>query len=250
MRFAMRFRGRVALVTGGGRGIGRAVAARLLAEGAAVVVAQRGASELPGADFIASDFAEPEACRALAEEVLARHGKVDVLVNNAGMMLESGVAEMSLEDWQRTLAVNLTAPFLLIKHLLPAMRAAGRGAIVNIGSIEGLGANPGHGAYCASKAGLHGLTRAVAVDEGPNGIRCNAVAPGWIDTDLNRDFIASLSDPETFRKEIGRIHPVGRTGGAEEVAALVTWLASDEASFVTGQVLTIDGGRMAKLSLP
>ena len=146
--------------------------------------------------------------------------------------------------------LNLTSPFLLIKHLLPAMRAAGQGAIVNVGSIEGLGANPGHGAYCASKAGLHGLTRAVAVDEGLNGIRCNAVAPGWIDTDLNIDYIAAMPDPAAFRREIGRIHPLGRTGGPEEVAALIVWLASDEASFMTGQVLTIDGGRMAKLSLP
>lgn len=116
--------------------------------------------------------------------------------------------------------------------------------------MEGLAANPGHAAYSASKAGLHGLTRAVAVDHGHEGIRCNAVAPGWIDTELNLNFIENTSDAEAFRNDIARIHPVARTGSPEEVAALVAFLAADEAAFITGQVYTVDGGRMAKLSLP
>lgn len=107
-----------------------------------------------------------------------------------------------------------------------------------------------HAAYGASKSGLHGLTRAVAVDHGHEGIRCNAVAPGWINTDLNNDFIESMNDPEAFRRDLGKIHPAGRAGDPQEVAAVIAFLASDDASFITGQVYIVDGGRMTKVSLP
>lgn len=242
-----RFSGKVALVTGGRSGIGRACAERLAVDGAQVFTAQRHPAD--GFESIAVDLSDPTKPADVVSQVIEKAGRLDVLINNAGMMEEGTVEETSLEMWQQTLNTNLTAPFLLIKHAMPHLRD-NKGSIVNIGSIEGLGSNPRHPAYCASKAGLHGLTRAVAIDHGSDGVRCNAVAPGWINTDLNEAFIESMPDPTVFRERIGSLHPVGRTGTPANVAALVTWLASDDAAFVTGQIWTVDGGRMAKLSLP
>lgn len=242
----MRFEGKTALVTGASSGIGEAVARRLAADGARVFTAQR--RGLEGTTHIAADLMDETACATVIPEVIRQAGQLDILINNAGLMREGTVEESSVEDWHASLHLNLTVPFLLTKAAMPYLKNGG--AIVNTGSIEGLGSNPRHPAYCAAKAGLHGLTRAVAVDHGPDGVRCNAVAPGWIDTPLNVDFIESLDDPIAFRGKIGGIHPVGRTGSPDEVASLICWLASDEAAFVTGQVWTIDGGRTAKLSLP
>lgn len=241
------FVNKVALVTGASSGIGRACAERLREEGAWVITAQR--REAKSFESICTDLSDPLAADDVISKVIAKAGCLDVLVNNAGLMLEGTVEEMSLDDWNATLALNLTTPFLLMKHAMPYLKAA-NGAIVNIGSIEGLGSNPRHPAYCAAKAGLHGLTRAVAVDHGADCVRCNAVAPGWIDTDLNVAFAQSVAHGEDFQRQLEAIHPLRRTGSVEEVANLVCWLASEQAAFITGQVFTVDGGRTAKLSLP
>ena len=243
----MRFVDKIALVTGGRSGIGQATARRLRNEGATVVTAQRGID----LEFssISVDFADTNAASAVVDQVIATHGQLDVLINNAGIMQEAYAEDMSLDDWMRTLNVNLTAPFLLIKSALPHLRKT-KGAIVNTGSIEGLGSNPMHAAYGASKAGLHGLTKAIAVDHGKDGIRCNAVAPGWIYTDLNVAYIDNMPDPDAFRRDISKIHPIGSTGKPQDVAGLIAFLASDDAEFITGEIYRVDGGRMSKLSLP
>lgn len=239
--------GKVALVTGGCSGIGAAIAAKLSDKGVRVFTAQRG--DDPAHECIRANLMDPPAPARAISEVIEQAGRLDILVNNAGIMREGTALETSETDWAETLHMNLTVPFLLIKLALPHLIQHG-GSIVNIGSIEGLGSNPRHAAYCASKGGLHALTRAIAVDHGPDGVRCNAIAPGWIDTELNTAFIESLGDPEEFKAALGRIHPVGRTGTPEEIAGLAVWLVSDEAQFVTGQVWTVDGGRMSQLSLP
>jgi meso-butanediol dehydrogenase/(S,S)-butanediol dehydrogenase/diacetyl reductase len=240
---------KTALITGASSGIGEAIARRFAAEGYRVLSAQR--RPAPVGESLSADLLQPGAAQAVMAQVSALTDRLDVLVNNAGLMLEGTAEESSEADWQAQMDLNLSLPFMLIREALPLLRQSGGGAIVNIGSVEGLAANPRHPAYAASKAGLHGLTRAIAVDEGPRGVRCNAVAPGWIDTPLNLDFIESLTgDTAAFHAGLKDIHPVGRTGRPEEIADLVYWLGSDQAGFMTGQVLILDGGRTAKLSLP
>ena len=238
---------KVALVTGGRSGIGAAIAQKLTENGVKVFTAQRGPD--PACDHIKADFLDPAAPQRVISDIITQAGRLDILVNNAGIMREGTALETSEQDWAETLHVNLTVPFMLIKAALPHLTMQ-RGSIVNIGSIEGLGSNPRHPAYCASKGGLHALTRAIAVDHGADGVRCNAIAPGWIDTDLNTAFIESLGDPEPFKDALAKIHPVRHRGTPEDIAGLAAWLASDEARFVTGQVWTVDGGRMSQLSLP
>ena len=145
------------------------------------------------------------------------------------------------------MAVNLRAPLFLAQAALPHLRERGGGSIINIGSIEGLGANPDHAAYCASKAGIHGMTRAMAVDLGADNIRCNAIAPGWIASELSETYLDSYPDPAAARDALNRLHPLGRVGRPTDVGDLAVYLASDRSSFLTGEVVVLDGGRTAKL---
>ena len=254
---------RTLLLTGASRGIGHATVKKFAAEGWRVISCSRQAFSpycpWPGGerDHIQVDLSDPQQTMEAVATVKERlaGGRLDALVNNAGISPKGPEGERlstldtDLRDWGKVFHVNVFASVVLGRGLKDELARA-KGAIVNVGSIEGLGNNPRHPAYGASKAGLHGLTRAIAVDHGPDGVRCNAVAPGWIDTPLNNDFIESMPDPAAFRRQIGGLHPVGRTGSPEDVAQLICFLASEDAAFITGQVMTIDGGRMTRLSLP
>ena len=251
----MQLDGKIAVVTGGGRGIGRGIVDRFLSEGAQVAVVQRrplddALDAHPDVAHVPADLADSSSLAPAVEQAVERFGGVDVLVNNAGIMFERAVSEIRPDEWDLMIAVNLRAPLFLVQAVLPAMRERGGGSIINIGSIEGLGANPDHAAYCASKAGVHGLTRALAVDLGADNVRCNAIAPGWISSELSETYLESHADPAAAREALNRLHPVGRVGRPADVGDLAVYLAGDHSGFLTGEVIVLDGGRTAKLPLP
>ena len=244
---------KTAVVTGGGQGIGLGISRALLEAGAQVLIAQR--SDIPdelaandNAHWVKADLADPDSFVAIAEAAKERFGKVDILVNNAGIMFERSLDAMQLDEWNRMLSINLTAPVFLSQALLPLMSAGA--SIINIGSIEGLAANPEHAAYCATKGGVHGLTKALAVDLGKREIRVNAIAPGWIRSDLSDDYINAQPNAEQAWQDLYKMHPLGRIGEPEDVGKLAVYLGSDDSTFVTGQVIVIDGGRLTKIPLP
>ncbi|GAA1940269.1 SDR family oxidoreductase [Brevibacterium antiquum] len=244
---------KTALVTGGGRGIGRGVVDIFLEQGAQVVIAQRSPLDDdlaadPRVMFLAADLSAEADFSPLVEKAVRASGQLDVLVNCAGVMTEREPADVTAADWTTLMSVNLRTPLFLAQAALPHL--AGGGSIVNIGSVEALSANPGHAVYAASKGGLHAMTRALAVDLGVHGVRCNAIAPGWIESDLSKAYIASMSDPDAARDELRRLHPAGRLGRPCDIGHTAAFLASDRATFITGQVLVVDGGRTAKLPTP
>ncbi|MEM7091911.1 MAG: SDR family NAD(P)-dependent oxidoreductase [Actinomycetota bacterium] len=243
-----RLQDRVALVTGGAQGIGSAIVDRLATAGATVVIGDlRDPGD--GREWIELDVTSSASVQVCVDGIVERHGSLDIVVNNAGIMFEEDIETHSETSWQKMLDVNLTGPFLVAKAATPHLKVS-KGAIVNVGSIEGFSCNPGHAAYAATKAGVHGLTAALAVDLGPFGIRANAVAPGWIDTELNASFVERHPDRDEVVRQLAELHPVGHIGDPGDVGDVVVWLASHEARFVTGQVITIDGGRLSKPPLP
>ena len=250
--------GRVVIVTGGSQNIGAAISARFLREGDRVICADLHppmppeSAALENLHFIETNVAEEASVSALMAEVSAEYGHLDVLVNNAGICLETAIEDTAVEDWDRVMAVNVRGTFLMSKHGLALMTAEGAHdpSIVNISSIEGLGANPLHASYAASKAAVAALTHNIALEYGPRGIRCNAISPGWINTPFNEQLLAQYPDREAVEREIMALHPAGRLGSPEDIANTVYWLASPESGFVTGQNIVVDGGRLAKLPLP
>lgn len=247
-----RFEDRVAVVTGAAHGIGRASAIRLAQEGATVAVVdvnRAGAEQTAGlagsgAAAFTCDVSDPEAVRAAFAAIVESFGTIDLLHSNAGVLLPGSAETMSAADWDRTFAVNVRGMFLAAQAALPPMLAQGRGAIVNTASTSGIAAEPELAAYCASKAAVIQLTKQLAVDYSRRGVRVNCVCPGWIDTGFNDPVLEGVTEAE-LEELIDRMVPLGRQGTPEEIAAVVAFLASDEASLVTGHALVADGGLTA-----
>jgi NAD(P)-dependent dehydrogenase (short-subunit alcohol dehydrogenase family) len=244
-----RFEGRVALVTGGSRGIGRATAESLAAEGASVVIVSRderrcgdAARAVPGAVAVAADVRRNGDCEAAVRAALERHGRLDVLVNAAGIIFRNRTVERHTEaEWDETFDVNVKGTFLMCRAALPALRAA-KGAVVNVSSYTGMVGFAGAAAYAASKAALINLTRTLALDHAAEGIRANCVCPGSVDTDMIHEAWELTGDAAAAALAWAAKHPIGRIATADEVARAILFLASDEATFITGASLPVDGG--------
>ncbi len=233
----------MAVVTGGTRGIGAAISTRLARAGTAVIAVYRdddaaaeGLRRRTGVETIKADIADPAASAALVDRVAGEHKRLDLLVNNAGMLIERPSTQTSSNDWDRAMAVNLSAAFYLCGAAIPVMRQHNFGRIVNISSVTAVMGSPTEAAYGAAKAGLHGLTRCLARETARDGITVNCVLPGVFETEM------TASMPQRTQAAILRMIPVGRRGDPDELARAVTFLLDDDAGYITGAILTVDGG--------
>ena len=241
-----RLDGKTALVTGGGRGIGRAIAERFASEGAMVMACGRSArpGDLDaGIDWQRCDLGAMGEIKKLGGAVQDKWKQLDILVNNAGLQVEKTVVHTTDAEWDEVMGVNMRAVFMLCRECIPHMR--GGGSIINIGSISGMSADPSMALYNASKAFVHGLTRSIAVDHGAQGVRCNAICPGWIETGMADAAFDLAKDKARARKDALARHAVGRIGQPTDIAGAALYLACDDAAFVTGQTFTVDGGLTA-----
>jgi NAD(P)-dependent dehydrogenase (short-subunit alcohol dehydrogenase family) len=241
---------KVALVTGGTKGIGLAVVEALLKQGFGVATCARSAEDLAvtesalgasGLVTVQADLAIEADCRRVVQETASAFGRLDAVVNNAGIYLPGPLAEVPAADWDLTMAVNLRAPYLVAQAAFPHLSAAGGGSIVNIASTNGLMSEPTFAAYNASKAGLISLTETMAVEWASSGIRVNAIAPGWIRTPLSEPWLDGLS-----QDQLDSLFPMGRVGAADEVGSLAAYLCSDGCGYLTGATVRVDGGMLAK----
>ena len=248
-----RFAGKVALITGGGTGIGAASARRIAVEGGQVVVMGRRESPLRsvaedcGGHFVLGDTASLLDLERAVSEATNLFGGLDVLVANAGIELFGSVETVSIEDWRRVFEVNLEGAMLACRAAVPAMHKRGGGAIVLLASVAALFGAPSYVPYLTTKAGLLGLNRSIAYDYGPKGIRCNALCPGWVKTEMAERALAGIAakkgiEASEFMESVVKVYPLKRMGSPEEIAAIVAFLCSDDSSFMTGSILTADGG--------
>jgi NAD(P)-dependent dehydrogenase (short-subunit alcohol dehydrogenase family) len=253
----MRLENKVCIITGGGSGIGRASALLFAQEGARLAIADKQAASAQsvaaecarkGAEAIAVevDVANAAAVERMIARTLENFGRLDVLVNNAGYGISGSVVETDPDAWDALIAVNVRGVFLCSKYAIPAMKRSGGGAIVNTASVVAAVGIANRAAYCASKGAVAALTRAIAVDHVADGIRCNAVAPGTIDTPYFDEILKKSADPQAVRKALAARQLLGRLGTPDEIAAGILFLASDESRFATGTILTIDGGMTAQ----
>ncbi len=247
----MDFEGRVAIVTGGASGMGAATARRLAAGGAHVLIVDRNgalatsvASEIEGTAVV-GDIADSGFCNAAVATAVGRHGRLDVVVNAAGVIVRASGENTSDEQWARIMGVNVSGTFFMCRAAIPVMKSQGHGAIVNFGSIWGDLGSAGVAAYCASKGAVHNLTRALAMDHATDGIRVNAVCPGEVNTPMLQSERAEAVTEQLLAK-IAATVPMGRLADPDEIARVVCFLASDAASYMTGAMVSVDAGYGAR----
>ena len=247
-----RFEDRSLVITGGASGIGAATARRFAAEGAKIVLAdidQEGGAKLAaelGAHFVVTDVTDEAAVAGLIETAVSRHGRLDVLCNNAGIMGAGTLPELDSDTWRRVLDIDLNSVFYGCRAAIPAMREAGGGVIVNTASISGVGGDYALPSYNAAKAGVVNLTRSLAIEHADQNIRVNCVCPGPIDTPM----AAAIGQMPEVRAEYEKAIPMGRVGRADEIAGVIAFLASDDASYMTGEAVVVDGGLTACTGQP
>ena len=248
----MRLQDRTVVITGSGSGIGRACAIEFAKAGAAVVVADIDpeAAQITVQQILAdngiaiacqTDVSNQDSVAALVLKTIEEYSKVDALINNAGVQVNKTVSDTTYEEWNRQMSVNVGGVFLCSKLFLPHLRRT-KGNIVNMSSVNGFFVEPSCAGYCATKAAIIGLTKAMAIDHGHEGIRVNCICPGYIDAGLAEGYFQSQTNPAQARMDAGKLHALGRIGRPEEVARIAMFLASDDASFVTGSSYVVDGG--------